>query len=232
MPRARGGRSVTSLPPMRTSPRVGSSSPAIIRRSVDFPEPDGPRKTRNSPSRVTRLTSLTAPSSPLLKILVSPRASTTATPPPSRLLPLREDALQLGLGGLRRVLGRQLVARDLREHRRDDEGVEGLVDGRRGVPRVADVRRPVEDVAEDRVLVRRLRLRVVRDERLQILHRRREAREVVELARRERLVEPVDEVDEELLRAVLVLGEVPDAVAAHHVLGRDLALRPLERRRV
>src|SRR5512142_2803213 len=115
MPRARGGRSVTTLPPMSTSPRVGSSSPAIIRRSVDFPEPDGPRKTRNSPSRVARLTSLTAPSSPLVKILVSPRASTTATPPPSRSLPLGEDALHFLLGGLRGVLRRQVAARDLRE---------------------------------------------------------------------------------------------------------------------
>src|SRR5512138_2381728 len=114
MPRARGGRSVTTLPPMSTSPAVGSSSPAIIRRSVDFPEPDGPRNTRNSPSRVTRSTSLTAPSSPPLKILVSPRVSTTATSPPEDpLLPLVPDALQLGLRGLRRVLGRQLVARHL-----------------------------------------------------------------------------------------------------------------------
>src|SRR5512144_1794117 len=206
MPRARGGRSVTTLPPMSTSPRVGSPSPAIIRRSVDFPEPEGPRKTRNSPSRVTRLTSLTAPSSsPLVKILVSPRASTTATPPPLRSLPLREDSLDLLLRGLGGVLRRQLAARHLREHRRDHERVEHLVDPGGGVPRVADVRRPVEDVREHRVLVRRLRLRVVGDELLQVLHRRREAREVVELARGERLVEAVDEVDEELLRAVLVL---------------------------
>src|SRR5512142_2215640 len=125
MPRARGGRSVTTLPPMSTSPRVGSSSPAIIRRSVDFPEPDGPGKTRNSPSRVTRLTSLTAPSAPLVKTLVSPRASTTATPPPS--LPLREDALQLRLRRLRRLLRGELAARDLREHGGDHERVEGLV---------------------------------------------------------------------------------------------------------
>src|SRR5512138_1514290 len=192
MPRAFGGSSVTTFPPISTSPAVGSSSPAIMRSSVDFPEPDGPRKTRNSPSLVTRSTSLTAPSSAFLNTFVSLRVSTTANVPSSlprsarlrrlRLLPLREDALQLLLRGPRRVLRREIAAGRLREHGGDDEGVERLVDGGGRVPRIADVGRPLEDVPEHLVLVRRLRLRVVRDELVDVRDGLGEAREVVELA--------------------------------------------------
>src|SRR3989337_2171274 len=48
-----GGRSVIRSSPTKTSPAVGVSKPAIIRRTVVFPHPDGP-------SRVTRLPSLTS----------------------------------------------------------------------------------------------------------------------------------------------------------------------------
>jgi hypothetical protein len=51
-----GGRWVTTWPLMRISPEVGSSMPAIIRRRVVFPQPEGPRRTRNSPSAVSRFT--------------------------------------------------------------------------------------------------------------------------------------------------------------------------------
>ena len=37
-----------------------SSSPAIIRRAVDFPQPEGPTRTTNSPSLISRLRLLTA----------------------------------------------------------------------------------------------------------------------------------------------------------------------------
>ena len=37
-----------------------SSRPTIIRSSVDFPQPDGPTRMRNSPSATSMLTSLTA----------------------------------------------------------------------------------------------------------------------------------------------------------------------------
>jgi hypothetical protein len=50
MPRFAGGRSLTDLPSIIISPLVTSSSPAIIRSSVDLPQPDGPTKTTNSPS--------------------------------------------------------------------------------------------------------------------------------------------------------------------------------------
>ncbi len=60
MSRWRGASSVTSLPPMLIEPAVTSSSPAIMRNSVDFPHPDGPTSTMNSPSRTARLMSSTA----------------------------------------------------------------------------------------------------------------------------------------------------------------------------
>ena len=49
--------SLTRLPPITTSPLVTSSSPAIMRRRVDFPQPDGPTKTTNSPWSTSRDTS-------------------------------------------------------------------------------------------------------------------------------------------------------------------------------
>src|SRR3954467_4028415 len=42
------------------SPLVMSSSPTIIRSSVDLPQPDGPTRIMNSPSAMSRLTSFTA----------------------------------------------------------------------------------------------------------------------------------------------------------------------------
>src|SRR2546428_481108 len=65
MPRALGGTSPsTRSPPMSISPDVGRSSPAIIRSSVVFPEPEEPSSTRNSPSRIERSTPSTAWRSP------------------------------------------------------------------------------------------------------------------------------------------------------------------------
>src|SRR5215472_18448084 len=80
------------------SPAVGVSRPASMRSRVVFPEPEGPRKTRNSPSWVSRLTLLTAPSSPCLKTLVRFRVSTTAIAPAgSALCPIGEYVLELRL---------------------------------------------------------------------------------------------------------------------------------------
>ncbi len=58
--RSLGGRSLTSLPPMRSVPEVMSSSPATILRAVVFPEPDGPTSTISSPSATSRSRSDTA----------------------------------------------------------------------------------------------------------------------------------------------------------------------------
>src|SRR3972149_10733493 len=75
--RARGDRALTTCLPMRTSPAVCLSRPAIMRRRVVFPQPEGPRRTRNSPSFVERSTPSTALTSP--KYFFIPRVSTGAT---------------------------------------------------------------------------------------------------------------------------------------------------------
>src|SRR5690606_36086148 len=48
------------LPRSRTSPASGCSNPAIMRRVVVLPHPDGPRRAKNSPSATSRLTPSTA----------------------------------------------------------------------------------------------------------------------------------------------------------------------------
>src|ERR1700752_5377040 len=49
-----GGTSVTSVPTISILPEVASSSPAIRRSRWDLPQPDGPTKTTNSPSSISR----------------------------------------------------------------------------------------------------------------------------------------------------------------------------------
>src|ERR671939_609510 len=58
--RSRGAFSLTRSPAMSRSPDEMSSSPTIIRSTVDFPQPDGPTRIMNSPSAISRLTSFTA----------------------------------------------------------------------------------------------------------------------------------------------------------------------------
>ena len=60
MSRSRLGFSLTRWPSMRSSPSVICSRPATIRSAVDFPQPDGPTSTRNSPSAMSMLRSVTA----------------------------------------------------------------------------------------------------------------------------------------------------------------------------
>src|SRR3954453_6360586 len=60
MSRSFGARSLTTSPPIFRSPSEMSSSPAIIRRAVDFPQPDGPTRIISSPSRICRFMCLTA----------------------------------------------------------------------------------------------------------------------------------------------------------------------------
>src|SRR5262245_42740136 len=50
--RSFGGTLLTMRSPMRISPAVMFSSPAIIRSNVDLPHPEGPTRTTNSPSRI------------------------------------------------------------------------------------------------------------------------------------------------------------------------------------
>src|SRR5215469_2466882 len=70
MSRSRGARSLTTRPSILSSPPLISSRPAIIRRIVDFPQPDGPRKTMNSWFLTSRLKpETTSVSSYLLEML-------------------------------------------------------------------------------------------------------------------------------------------------------------------
>ena len=57
MLRSFGCTSLTTRPLISSSPDVTSSSPAIIRKSVDLPQPDGPTNTTNSPSWISRFAS-------------------------------------------------------------------------------------------------------------------------------------------------------------------------------
>jgi hypothetical protein len=63
-----------SRPPISTRPSVGSMKPAIIRRIVVLPQPEGPRIEKNSPSRTLKVTSLTARVVP--KVMPMPDSST------------------------------------------------------------------------------------------------------------------------------------------------------------
>src|SRR5690349_6450653 len=56
MSRSFGGRSLTRRSPMRISPAVISSSPAIMRSSVDLPQPEGPTRTVKEPSAMSMST--------------------------------------------------------------------------------------------------------------------------------------------------------------------------------
>src|SRR5690348_2008100 len=71
MSRSFGATRFTTLPPMTISPSVISSRPAIIRKSVDLPHPDGPTSTQNSPSAI-------ATSTPRITCVVPNHFSTAA----------------------------------------------------------------------------------------------------------------------------------------------------------
>src|SRR5215211_489501 len=134
--RARGGRSLTTRPSMRTSPSLGRSRPAMVRSRVVLPQPEGPRRTRYSPSSVARSTPLTAATRPPSNCLTSPRSSTTTVMTGRRSgaadqaagPPLLEDRLDLGLGPGHRLLGGGLAAGRAGEHVGDHEGPEHLAD--------------------------------------------------------------------------------------------------------
>jgi hypothetical protein len=55
---------VISVVPKEIDPAVGSSSPAIMRRVVVFPHPDGPRSAKKEPSGIVSDKSFTALKSP------------------------------------------------------------------------------------------------------------------------------------------------------------------------
>ena len=69
---------VTSRSPMWIVPSSTGSSPASIRSVVDFPHPDGPTRTRNSPSSMCRSRSFTAGWSSPAYVRVAPANVTVA----------------------------------------------------------------------------------------------------------------------------------------------------------
>ena len=71
MLRSLGSTSFISLSPIHSSPEVMSSRPAIIRRVVDLPQPEGPTSTMNSLSAISRLNCWTAttPSSVIWRLI-------------------------------------------------------------------------------------------------------------------------------------------------------------------
>src|SRR5208337_166440 len=54
MSRSLGATELTILPSMRISPSLTLSSPAIMARSVDLPQPEGPTSATNSPVCASR----------------------------------------------------------------------------------------------------------------------------------------------------------------------------------
>src|SRR4051812_920727 len=64
MPRCEGAMALLTRPPISSVPSVMSSRPAMMRSRVDLPQPEGPTKTTNSPSTMSR-------SMPLMTLLLS-----------------------------------------------------------------------------------------------------------------------------------------------------------------
>src|SRR5664279_4868756 len=81
--RSLGSTSLTTRSPMRTTPEVGVSRPAMMRRAVDLPHPDGPSRTRDSPGSTSSVRSSTATTSP--KRLVTPSNASRLGSPTARL---------------------------------------------------------------------------------------------------------------------------------------------------
>ena len=81
MSRSFGGTSLTTSPSTAISPALISSSPAIIRRVVDLPQPEGPTSTTNSLSAMSRSMPRTASvSSKRLTTLRSETCAMSAQP--------------------------------------------------------------------------------------------------------------------------------------------------------
>src|ERR1700728_2143316 len=91
MSRSLGATPLTTRSPIRMVPWLISSSPAIIRRAVDFPQPEGPTRTMNSPSWISRLRSFTA-FTPLPKTLSTSSSVISAIVPPCLFLAMASQA--------------------------------------------------------------------------------------------------------------------------------------------
>src|SRR5260370_1416318 len=76
MSRSLGGSWFTTRPPIEISPPLICSSPAIMRNSVDLPQPDGPTSTTNSSSPMSMSMPWITSTGP--KDFLTPRISTPA----------------------------------------------------------------------------------------------------------------------------------------------------------
>src|SRR3954449_6407085 len=95
MSRSFGATSLTTRSPIEIAPADASSSPATIRSAVDLPEPDGPTRTVNSPSPISRSSPSTArvpsgktfetPSNAIEAMLSPHRRDVVAVPEPAAL---------------------------------------------------------------------------------------------------------------------------------------------------
>src|SRR5580704_13575528 len=111
-PRCAGPTFVMSLASISTCPEVTSSRPAMRRRSVDFPQPDGPTNTANSPFSILR-------STPLMT-LTAPNAFSTDF---SWMLPIVAYPFRKSLDGAEGQTSDELLLREPaeNENRRDRE---------------------------------------------------------------------------------------------------------------
>ena len=82
MSRSLGAMSFMTLPSMMSSPSVISSRPATMRSVVDLPQPEGPTRTMNSLSAMSRLNSWTAttPSSVIWRLVRFSGGSSSGAP--------------------------------------------------------------------------------------------------------------------------------------------------------
>ena len=64
MSRSDGASPFTTRPPIEMVPPEIPSSPAIMRRRVDLPQPEGPTSTTNSPSAMSKSTPWITSSAP------------------------------------------------------------------------------------------------------------------------------------------------------------------------
>src|SRR4030095_6970264 len=76
MLRSLGSTLSTTRPPIEMWPSVCVSSPAMMRSSVDLPQPDGPSSTMNSPSAIVQSTLWITATSP--KVFLIPSILTSA----------------------------------------------------------------------------------------------------------------------------------------------------------
>src|SRR6476646_5957396 len=115
------GPSICS-PAIAAMPAVGWSKPALMLSSVDFPQPDGPLATTNSPLRICRLMScstLFSPASFVTKVRSSPSQETITSgfcmdarfPVPAK---------HNGLDRQNDAVGQEAHEAE-RDHRRDDD---------------------------------------------------------------------------------------------------------------